>query len=91
MGKTWNYIDKIVLVNISIVFIKIYSIIKKCFPKTCRFYPTCSQYSIEAIKSKGFVKGVVLSIKRILKCHPFHDGGYDPVDKNAAHFYSTEE
>lgn len=47
--------------------------------KTCRFYPTCSQYSVEALGKYGFLKGSYLSIKRILKCHPFHEGGYDPL------------
>ncbi|MDX5706423.1 membrane protein insertion efficiency factor YidD, partial [Clostridioides difficile] len=46
---------------------------------TCRFYPTCSQYSIEAFKKYGFVKGMYLTIRRLLKCHPFHPGGYDPL------------
>jgi len=46
---------------------------------TCRFYPTCSQYSIQAVEKYGVPKGVLLAIKRILKCHPFHPGGYDPV------------
>ncbi|MEJ8555356.1 membrane protein insertion efficiency factor YidD [Tepidibacter sp. Z1-5] len=47
--------------------------------KTCRFYPTCSQYAIDALEKYGFLKGSYLSIRRILKCHPFHEGGYDPV------------
>ena len=46
---------------------------------TGRFYPTCSQYSLDAFKKYGLLKGMYLSIKRILKCHPFHPGGYDPV------------
>lgn len=45
----------------------------------CRFQPTCSQYALEAFEKYGFLKGVYLSIRRILKCHPFHKGGYDPV------------
>ncbi|WP_095507029.1 membrane protein insertion efficiency factor YidD [Paraferrimonas sedimenticola] len=45
----------------------------------CRFTPTCSQYAIEAIKTHGTAKGCWLSIKRILKCHPLHPGGHDPV------------
>jgi putative membrane protein insertion efficiency factor len=45
----------------------------------CRFYPTCSQYAIEAISRYGILKGAILSSKRLLKCHPFHPGGVDPV------------
>ena len=45
----------------------------------CRFVPTCSEYSLEAITKYGAIKGSWLAIKRILKCHPFHKGGYDPV------------
>lgn len=53
--------------------------ISPLFPASCRFYPTCSNYSIEAINKHGAIKGIFLGIKRILKCHPFHKGGYDPV------------
>ncbi len=45
----------------------------------CRFYPTCSQYAFESISKYGALKGVWLAVRRILKCHPFHAGGYDPV------------
>jgi putative membrane protein insertion efficiency factor len=48
-------------------------------PPSCRFYPTCSHYGIEAIKVHGALKGSLLTIIRILKCHPFHSGGFDPV------------
>ncbi|MEC1612905.1 membrane protein insertion efficiency factor YidD [Bacillus mojavensis] len=48
-------------------------------PPTCRFYPTCSQYGIEAIKTHGALKGGWLTLIRILKCQPFHAGGVDPV------------
>jgi len=47
--------------------------------KTCRFYPTCSQYAIDALTKYGVFKGSWLAIKRLSKCHPFHPGGYDPV------------
>ena len=47
--------------------------------QTCRFYPTCSTYALAAYKNHGFLKGTILTLKRILKCHPFHPGGYDPV------------
>ncbi|WP_207750647.1 membrane protein insertion efficiency factor YidD [Anaeromonas gelatinilytica] len=49
--------------------------------RTCRFYPTCSEYSIQAIDKYGIVKGGLKSIWRILRCNPFNAGGYDPVDK----------
>jgi len=48
-------------------------------PATCRFYPTCSQYAVEALEKYGIIKGTYKSLIRILKCHPFHPGGYDPV------------
>ncbi|WP_428048490.1 membrane protein insertion efficiency factor YidD [Candidatus Avelusimicrobium caledoniensis] len=45
----------------------------------CRFTPTCSQYAKEAVAKHGALKGIYLAAKRLLKCHPFHEGGYDPV------------
>jgi uncharacterized protein len=48
-------------------------------PPTCRFYPTCSQYALEALEEHGAVKGSWLAAKRIAKCHPFHPGGIDNV------------
>lgn len=45
----------------------------------CRFYPTCSTYTYEAIEKYGLVKGMFLGTKRLLRCHPFHPGGVDPV------------
>lgn len=48
-------------------------------PPTCRYVPTCSQYAVEAIKKYGPVKGLILAVKRILRCHPWGGSGYDPV------------
>ena len=45
----------------------------------CRFTPTCSQYALEAVEKYGALKGGYLAVRRILRCHPFHAGGYDPV------------
>ncbi len=45
----------------------------------CRFYPTCSSYALQAVEKYGFFKGSFLALKRILKCHPFNPGGYDPL------------
>ncbi len=46
---------------------------------TCRFYPSCSQYAIEAIQLHGCMRGIIKTLIRLAKCHPFHPGGYDPV------------
>lgn len=48
----------------------------------CRFYPSCSQYADEVIAHYGALKGGYLALRRLLRCHPFHDGGYDPVPKD---------
>ncbi len=65
------------------ILLGIITFYRKCIsplkPATCRFYPTCSTYAYEAVKKYGAIKGTKLAVKRILKCHPFHPGGYDPV------------
>ncbi|MCM3650861.1 membrane protein insertion efficiency factor YidD [Metabacillus litoralis] len=54
-------------------------------PPTCRFYPTCSHYGLEAFRRFGVIKGGYLTVKRILKCHPFHPGGFDQVPEKREH------
>lgn len=53
--------------------------ISPMLPKACRFEPTCSEYARQAIVRYGFVRGVGMGFIRLMKCHPFHPGGYDPV------------
>ena len=53
--------------------------ISPMLPDACRFRPTCSEYAMQAIQKYGALKGGYLAIRRILRCHPFHPGGYDPV------------
>ncbi len=70
------------MTRLAIFLIKFYqNIISKYIltRKSCRFYPTCSEYSIQAYNKYGFLKGTYLTVKRILKCHPFNEGGYDPL------------
>ena len=69
----------------TILFIKLILgykyLISPLLGNSCRYFPSCSDYSIEALKTYGFFKGGYLSLKRILSCHPFKEGGIDPVKK----------
>lgn len=62
------------------IFIKFYQYcISPLFGKNCRFYPSCSEYALQAVKKYGSFKGTSLTVKRIIRCHPFNAGGFDPV------------
>ena len=62
------------------VAIRLYQLfVSPLLPARCRFYPTCSHYMAEAVCRHGVLRGVGLGLRRILRCHPFHRGGYDPV------------
>ncbi|ALE52402.1 hypothetical protein SP60_03725 [Candidatus Thioglobus autotrophicus] len=62
--------------------IKLYQLLISPFlGSNCRFQPTCSQYAYDSVKDHGLIKGFILAAKRIGKCHPWHEGGLDPVPK----------
>ena len=66
--------------TIAIGLIRTYKlVISPLLPSACRFHPTCSEYMKDAIEKHGVVKGVGLGLRRLSRCHPFHQGGFDPV------------
>lgn len=70
--------------SVLIAFIKIYqAAISPLLGNRCRFHPSCSEYLVGSIESFGCRKGIVRGIKRLIKCHPFHRGGYDPVEERS--------
>ena len=76
--KNINYLTR----KLIIAAIKGYQlIISPLFPPACRFYPTCSNYSIQAIEKHGLTKGLLFSLWRVLRCNPFNKGGYDPLNE----------
>ena len=73
---------KNILTNLLIKIIKCYKfLVSPLFGNSCRYLPSCSDYTIEALKTFGIFKGLFLSFKRILSCHPWGNGGFDPVKK----------
>ncbi|MFN0157775.1 MAG: membrane protein insertion efficiency factor YidD [Bacteroidota bacterium] len=69
------------MTSLAIWLVRLYQIvISPLLPQnTCRFYPTCSHYAIDAMRKHGALSGLLRAIRRIMKCHPLHPGGYDPA------------
>lgn len=74
--KSNKSVFTVILIRIILLYRKYISPLK---PPVCRFYPTCSQYAVESLEKYGIIKGGIKAVIRLLKCHPFHPGGYDPV------------
>jgi putative membrane protein insertion efficiency factor len=53
--------------------------ISPMLPSACRFHPTCSEYTMDAVQKHGALRGMWMGVRRLLRCHPFHEGGFDPV------------
>ena len=68
------------MIAIALGILRIYNLcISPLLPSACRFHPTCSEYMKEAIEKHGVIKGIGLGLHRLSRCHPFHQGGFDPV------------
>lgn len=69
-----------VLQRTLILLIRVYQIlISLILRPACRFYPSCSEYALQSIQQRGCFKGIYFTLRRLLRCHPWHPGGYDPV------------
>ena len=68
-----------VLARAAVLGIRVYQVVlSPVLPPACRFAPTCSEYARQAFAEHGFARGTWLAVRRLLRCHPFHPGGYDP-------------
>lgn len=67
------------MTRLLVALIRAWQAVSCWMPPVCRFYPTCSRYAVEALQVHGPIRGLWLAIRRVLRCHPFHPGGFDPV------------
>ncbi len=74
-----NRVYSVLKITIELAIRAYQALISSWLPPRCRFYPTCSQYMLQAVERFGPFKGTCLGLKRLCRCHPFNDGGYDPL------------
>lgn len=66
--------------KVTVSFLQFYKrFVSPALPSACRFHPTCSEYMLDAVQKYGVLRGISLGVRRLLRCHPFHQGGFDPV------------
>ena len=79
MGESSRLVGQLSKRFLVVVFHAYRRFLSPFLPRSCRFFPSCSAYALESIERYGVRKGVRLGLRRLLRCHPFHPGGYDPV------------
>ena len=85
MGQSESKIQKLPA-KVMITLIRIYQLgLSPFLGQNCRFHPSCSRYAIEAIERHGMIYGVWLTVRRVGRCHPWHEGGNDPVPQGRSH------
>lgn len=83
MRDTFYKLSMNILKRLAIILVRLYQLaISPILGPSCRFYPSCSEYTLQSLKSLPLHKAIYYSTIRILKCHPFNKGGFDPVKKN---------
>ena len=75
----FNWLIKVIQMALLALIWLYQHLVSPLLPPACRFYPSCSQYAREAVERYGVIRGVWLAIRRVLRCHPWHPGGFDPV------------
>jgi len=79
------------MTRVVVLLIRAYQLLlSPVLPPACRFYPTCSEYAREAVEKRGLLMGLLLSVKRLARCHPLGGHGYDPVPEEQATEFRTE-